>query len=67
VSDELRWYLGEMVKAFRSAERQGAPADQPEGSRYVLVSETLADAIVSNLEDFLSVSSVSSVAKRGAH
>jgi hypothetical protein len=43
-------WLEEMAKGFRDADRLGADVDTPEGSRTVVVSDTLADKLAVNLE-----------------
>lgn len=40
----------EIVKALRTAPRQGAGTDEPEGARYIVISDTVANLIADTLE-----------------
>lgn len=42
--------LTEIVEMLRTAERQGAEIDQPEGSRYIQISNTLANRLADAIE-----------------
>lgn len=44
-------YLLELVKSFRNADRIGDAEDNPEGSRFVQMSDTLVDNICEGIED----------------
>lgn len=41
----------EVIKVLREAERLGEVNDQPEGSRFIILSDTLANAMAKALED----------------
>lgn len=41
----------EIAKALRDAERLGEPHDEPEGSRFIIISDTLATKMADALED----------------
>jgi len=41
--------LREIEQALDQSDRQGAPTDQPEGSRYVVISDTAISAVVTEL------------------
>lgn len=43
-------YLREFVKALIAAERTGAERDEPEGARYIMISDTLARRIAQDME-----------------
>lgn len=45
--------LEEVIDALERAPRQGAAADEPEGSRYVVISETALNRIVNELRKWL--------------
>ena len=45
--------LEEVIDALERAPRQGAAADEPEGSRYVVISETALNKIVNELRKWL--------------
>jgi hypothetical protein len=42
-------YLFELAKALRDADRMGAEKDEPEGTRYIQISDTLARQIEQEL------------------
>lgn len=43
-------YLHQLSEALRERPRQGSDKDEPEGTRYILLSDTLASKISSNLD-----------------
>lgn len=44
-----REYLHELARQFQRAPRQGQPVDDPEGVRYITMSDTLAQQIAQQL------------------
>lgn len=42
--------LDEVIKILKQAPRIGSSEDSPEGSRYIQMSDTLADKVISSLE-----------------
>ena len=49
----MRYSVQQIINALATAERQGSATDQPEGSRYILLSETLANHFTSSLRAHL--------------
>mgnify|MGYP000645316265 CR=1 FL=1 len=45
LADELQ----DIIRAFEKADRMGAPTDEPEGTRYVQMSDTIVKKIVRQL------------------
>lgn len=45
--------LREVATLLKTAPRSGADIDSPEGSRYVVLSDTLANQITAQLEEIL--------------
>ena len=43
----------EIIEMYRLAKREGLETDTPEGSRYIKISDTLANRIVTSLEAHL--------------
>lgn len=43
--------IKDLIKAFQKTPRAGGEKDDPEGSRYILVSETMVNVIIKILED----------------
>ena len=39
-----------IIEALAKAQRQGADVDEPEGARYVVISETLLNILVTHLQ-----------------
>ena len=46
--------IEEIIDALERAQRKGADADEPEGSRYVVISETAVNAILKELRNWVS-------------
>lgn len=49
----MRYSLKQIISMLNTAERQGSETDEPEGSRYVLISDTLASDMAASLEAHL--------------
>lgn len=45
LADELQ----DLIRAFEKADRMGAPTDEPEGTRYVQMSDTVVKQIIRRL------------------
>jgi len=45
--------LDSILLILMAAHRIGAATDTPEGSRYILISETLADQMIKTIEDYV--------------
>jgi hypothetical protein len=43
----------EVIEFLKSAKRIGAEKDEPEGARYIQISDTLANQLVEKLEKYL--------------
>lgn len=43
----------DIINTLKNAPRQGAVSDEPEGLRYIVMSDTLANKIAEALEEFL--------------
>jgi len=43
--------IDEIIKCMREAHRFGSATDEPEGSRYILMSDTLSNEIIECLEE----------------
>jgi len=44
--------LKDIIHILKAAERQGADKDDPEGARFICISETLADKMIEALEQY---------------
>lgn len=47
----MKYSLKQIIGILASAERQGMPEDNPEGSRYVQLSDTLVSAMTADLQE----------------
>lgn len=45
--------IEEVIEVLKSAKRIGAEKDEPEGVRYIQISDTLANQLVGKLEEYL--------------
>ena len=43
--------ISDVIQALRTAPRFGADTDQPEGSRYIQISDTFANEMAQSIED----------------
>ena len=50
--DSLMPLLINLKDVFRGAERGGAEVDMPEGTRYILISDTMANMFARKIEEF---------------
>jgi hypothetical protein len=44
--------LKDVIHILKTGERQGAETDEPEGARYIVISETLVDEMIGALEKY---------------
>ena len=51
---ELNNRVGAIIEVLETAPRMGAEADEPEGARYIQISDTLAMSLAGDLREFLS-------------
>lgn len=49
----IREAIQTLVDILKDAERLGTDKDEPEGSRYIQVSDTLANYMITQLEEYL--------------
>ncbi len=49
----MRYSVQQIISALATAERQGSKTDEPEGSRFILLSDTLAGHFASSLRSHL--------------
>lgn len=45
--------IGNAITILKNAERLGSQEDKPEGSRYIMLSDTLVSAMIADLETVL--------------
>jgi hypothetical protein len=43
----------EIIEILKNAHRHGAEKDEPEGARYIVISDTLANRLVKELKEYL--------------
>ena len=53
--------IRDVINVLRSAERLGASEDNPEGVRYIQISDTLATQLADRLEAHLNMDDISAV------
>lgn len=47
----MRYELDFVIEALKKAKRLGSDVDMPEGSRYIMLSETLVNKMISEIEN----------------